>query len=165
MPWSELGWWTEISRGVASIPDYVSLTKFSIWPESWAWKGSYSQDMMRMWGRFGWLSSWDHPFWLSVGAFLGQPESYCEALTYFLTLSQLKGCRLGFSLPWIVLTISMFITLIPAMGEHKDFQAPLTHHLVSNISQLGLRDPPRQYLLSIIPPGIWERAAFAQEES
>lgn len=60
-------------------------------------------------GRWGWLSSRDHPFCLSVGVFLGQPKPSCEALTCFLTLSVLKGCR--FALPWVVLAVNVFITL------------------------------------------------------
>ena len=71
---------------------------------------------------------------------------------------------MGLSLPCTVLAVSMFITLIPATGEYSDHSAPLTPYLVSDKCQLGLRNPPRQYLLSLMLPGIRGRAASVQEE-
>lgn len=47
----------------------------------------------------------------------------------------------------------------------QGLHAPPTHHLVSTKPQLGLRNQPRQYLLSLMLPGVWERAASAQEEA
>lgn len=121
-----------------------------------AWKGSHSRHTMRMWGtRVGQAAQ------TTRFCFPGPAQTPSPSPNLPPRPQSAHGLHLGCSLPCTVLTINMFI---PATGDYRHYQAPPTHRLVSDKPQPGLRNLPKQYLLSQILLIYIGRAASASDE-